>query len=243
MFGRLAASVLLLAALPACTTQAPAVRPPASGTSAVSTIPEFSIHPLPPSPSPLALEVRSGQVHGLIPGRWEARPLPNNRYPQEGFVASPSLDAWDQGAGTVRGIEAFWVDAAQLEIPSDYYYYVARGPALSSLATNENCHPTSSQVYADNPPELAGATTFSPGDYVVWARGTCLTQGRPTHWAYVVAAPGFGPSRSIGIPTSGLYVVFAVVGSRQGDRLLDEMIDGATFGDVPISQIVLAART
>jgi hypothetical protein len=59
----------------------------------------------------------------------------------------------------------------------------------------------------------------------------------------VVAAPGFGPSRSVGIPTSGLYVVFAVVGNRAGDQLLDQMIAGATFGDVPISQIVLAART
>jgi hypothetical protein len=242
MFRRLAASVLLLAALTAC-TQAPAVRPPASGTSAVGPLSEFSIHALPPSPSPLGLEVRSGQVHGLIPGRWEARPLPTDRFPREGFVASPSLDAWDQGAGTVRGIEAFWVDAAQLQIPSDYYYYVARGPALSSLAANANCHPTSSQVFADNPPELDGASTLSPGDYVVWARGTCRTEGHPTRWAYVVAAPGFGPSRSVGIPTSGLYVVFAVVGSRAGDQLLDQMIAGATFGDVPISQIVLAART
>jgi hypothetical protein len=240
MHGRLAASVLLLAALTAC-SQAPAVRPPSSDTPVAGTLPEFSVHALPPSPSPLRLEVQSGQVHGLIPTHWEARPLATSRFPQEGFVASPQLSAWDQGAGAVRGIEAFWVDVGRLEIPSDYYYFVARGPAMSSLTSNQNCHSTSTEVFADNPPELSGAD-LSPGDYVAWARGTCRTDGRPTQWVYVVAAPGFGPSRTVGIPTSGLYVVFAVVGGRHGDVLLDQMLAGATFADVPISQIVQAAK-
>ena len=92
----------------------------------------------------------------------------------------------------------------------------------------------------DRSPDLTGQT-FSPSDYVVSASGSCQAGGRPTHWAYVVAAPGFGPVRQVGLPTSGLYVVVAVVSGRGADRLLREMLDGTQFGGTPISQIVRAA--
>jgi hypothetical protein len=204
--------------------------------------PEFSVHSLPPSPSPLSLEVQSGAVQGLIPADWEAEPLPEARYPEQGFVASPQLEDWKRSAGVVRGMEAFWVDVTTMHVATDYYYVVARGPAMSSLVSNKACHSTDQEVLANHPPELTG-WGFSPGDYVVTARGTCRTDGKPTKWAYIVAAPGFGPVRDVGLPSSGLYVVLAVVSGKQAGALLQQMIDGARFANVSISQIVAAART
>jgi hypothetical protein len=139
-------------------------------------------------------------------------------------------------------MEAFWVDVTTLHISSDYYYVVAKGPAMSSIVANKNCHFTDQEILADNPPELTGLT-FSPGDYVVSAKGTCRGDGALTRWAYIVAAPGFGPVRSVGLPSSGLYVVLAVVSGRRAGQLLDQMIDGARFANVSITQIVAAART
>ena len=233
---RLVASVLIamFLSLTACTK--------APGTVSAPAPQEFSVRQLPPSPSPLRLEVQAGQVEALIPADWEVRPLDATRYPQEGFVASPQLSQWEGEAGVVRGMEAFWVDITRLSIPSDYYYLVARGPAVSSLAANKNCHPTGQQVLADHPPELTGRH-FSPGDYVVSATGTCRTNGQPTRWAYIVAAPGFGPVREVGLPSSGLYVVLAVVSGKRADALLQQMLQAARFGNVPITQIVAVART
>jgi len=233
---RLVASVLIATSmsLTACTR----------GPSTVSapTPPEFSVRQLPPSPSPLRLEVQAGQVEALIPADWDVRPLSAARYPQEGFVASPQLSQWEGEAGVVRGMEAFWVDITRLRIPSDYYYLVARGPAVSSLAANKNCHPTGQQVLVDHPPELTGRH-FSPGDYVVSATGTCRTRGQPTRWAYIVAAPGFGPVREVGLRSSGLYVVLAVVSGKRAGALLQQILQAARFGNVPITQIVAVART
>jgi hypothetical protein len=234
---RVAASVVVTAvtALSACTL-APLPSPsPASE-------PEFWVHQLPPSPSPLGIEVQSGQVYGLIPSGWQAEPLPQTRFPQQGFVASPELADWEAGAGSVLGMEAFWVDVTGLHISSDYYYFAAKGPAMSSLLANRNCHSTAQEVVADNPPKLSGLE-FSPGDYVVSARGTCREAGGTMKWAYIVAAPGFGPVRQVGLPSSGLYVVLAVMSGRKAGPLLEEMIDGARFANVSITQIVAAART
>src|SRR5207244_11029288 len=102
------------------------------------------------------LEVQAGEVEALIPADWDVRPISAARYPQEGFVASPQLSKWERGAGVVRGMEAFWVDITRLRIPSDYYYLVARGPAVSSLAGNKNWQPTGEQVLAGHPPEFPG---------------------------------------------------------------------------------------
>ncbi len=176
----------------------------------------------------------------MFPKSWQARPLPVSSVPQQGFVASPRIDRFERAAGTVQGIEAFWIDVAQLSIPSNYYYLAARNEALSALSTGKSCTAVRRDVVVDRPPDLTGST-FSPGDYVVSASGTCQSSSHPTRWAYVVAAPGFGPVRQVGLPTSGLYVVVAVVSGRHADRLLSEMLDGAEFGGTPISQIVRAA--
>jgi hypothetical protein len=203
--------------------------------------PPFSTHPfaLPSSPAPL-LQVQAGFVQAVVPGSWEAKPLSQDRYPQEGFVAAPRLEDWEHGDGTVRGMEVFWIDVAKMRIPSDYYYLVARGPVLEALRANRACETGQQQVFVDHPPDLTGRR-FSPSDYVATGTGTCRVHGRSTRWTYVVAAPGYGPLREVGIPTSGLYVLIAVVSGSRSEVLLQEMVASARFGNTPMTQIVNAA--
>ncbi len=224
----------MVVTLTACTN-----RPAAHEASVPPAV--FTVHHLPPSPSPLQIEVQAGSVQALIPDGWEARPLPTARYPQEGFVASARIEQWENAVGTVSGMEAFWIDVAKLQIPSDYYYMVAQGPAMAALAANRNCRSASEDVYIDHPPDFTGRR-FSPGDYVMSATGSCRTEGTPTRWAYVVAAPGFGPMRQMGIPTSGLYVVIAVVPEKRAGHLLKQILAAARFGDTSISEFLRAAR-
>ena len=216
-------------------------QPPTTAQGGVAE-PEFFIRPATSGliPSPM-VEVRAGDIHAVVPHSWEARPLPEERSPQRGFMASPRISDWDEGTGLVRGMEVYWIDIAEVRIPSDFYYLVARGPALGSLGNNKHCRAAKLKVLVDHPPALAD-NQFSPGDYVASAEGTCRTDGRRTQWAYVVAAPGYGPAREIGIPTSGLYVVIAVVSGSRSDLLLREMIGGARFGNATISQIVDLAQ-
>jgi hypothetical protein len=137
-------------------------------------------------------------------------------------------------------MEVFWIDVAKMHIPSDYYYLVARGPVLDALRANKACETGRQQVFVDHPPDLTGRR-FSPSDYVATGTGTCRVHGRYTRWAYVVAAPGYGPLREVGIPTSGLYVLIAVVSGVRSDALLQEMVASARFGNTPMTQIVNAA--
>jgi hypothetical protein len=211
-------------------------------TPASEDLPTFSVEPwpAPESPAPLAL-VQAGAVAGVVPDTWEARLLPATRFPQRGFMASPSLVDWERGVRHVAGVEMFWIDVAEVEIPSDYYYLVARGPAMDALSSDQACRPSSEEVFVDHPPDFSGEA-FSPGDYVFSASGTCMANGTRARWKYVVAAPGFGPVRQVGIPNSGLYVVLAVVSGSRSRLLLDEIIGGARFGNASIEQIVASAR-
>lgn len=205
--------------------------------------PVFSVRRLPSTapPSPLDLEVQAGHVHALVPDTWQARPLSGSSYPLEGFVASPHIQDWERGTATVGGTEAFWVDVSNIEIPSDYYYLVARGPALGSLATNKACHVTHRKVYLDDRPDFTGIHA-SPGDYVADVTGTCTTDGQTVRWEYVVIAPGYGPMRQVGIPTSGLYTVIAAVSGPRWRTLLPQMIASITFSNTSVSEMVTAAR-
>lgn len=236
------AVIVLLSAVTAC-----ARLPTASfgdASSEPSTLePQFIVRPFPSgaAPSPM-VQVQAGVVEALIPQSWEARPLPEARLPQRGFVAAPRISDWDEGSGVVRGMEAYWIDVAEVRIPSDLYYLVARGPATGTLAAGKSCRAARHDIVADNPPDLSGHA-FSPGDYVAAAEGTCKVQGKRTRWAYVVVAPGFGPARAIGIPSSGLYVVIAVVSGSRSGQLLQEIMRGARFGNASISQIVSRAGT
>lgn len=221
----------MAAALTACSR----VSPPQPAQHA------FSIHPLSlgSTPSPFN-EVLAGRVRAVFPQHWEVRPIDSNMLSQEGFVASPRLDRFERSAGVVQGMEAFWIDVGEMRIPSNYYYLAARNEALSTLMGSKQCQLARRQVLLDRPPDLTGAQ-FSPGDYVAKSTGTCILNGQPARWVYIVAAPGFGPVRQVGLPTSGLYVVLAVVSGPNADRLIREMVQGAWFGGTPISQIVKAA--
>jgi hypothetical protein len=203
----------------------------------------ISVHPwpAPESPAPL-VQVLAGSVQGIIPGAWQTRLLPETRYPQQGFMASPQIDDWERGIRHIAGAELFWIDLAETDISSDYYYLVARGPAMDALVTDQACRPSRHNVVVDHPPDFSGHEP-STGDYVVSARGTCDANGERARWAYVVAAPGAGPVRHVGIPNSGLYVVLAVVSGPRSRIVLDEIMRGARFGDASIQQIVATART
>jgi hypothetical protein len=208
---------------------------------AETTAPLFAIHHFDSTSTPSPLdEVQAGHVRAVFPEEWEARPLESGGVAQEGFIASPRLDRFEKAAGVVQGLEAFWVDIGEMRIPSNYYYLAARNEALSTFGNSSQCHLGRRQVFLDRPPDLTGSR-FSPGDYVAKATGTCMLHGQPARWAYIVAAPGFGPVREVGLPTSGLYVVLAVVSGPNADRLLREMIEGARFGNTPISKIVKIA--
>lgn len=192
-------------------------------------------------PSALGLEVRAGLVQGLIPATWEAAPLPSERYPGRGFVASPSLSEWERGAGTVGGAEAFWVDEGDAEISAEYFYLVARGPAIGPLATNKRCQLLQQRVYLDDRPDFTGRSG-SPGDYVTSGKGVCGSARNIVRWQFVVVAPGYGPIRQLGIPTSGLYVVIAAASGRHAPKLLRRIIHATRFRDTSISEIIQAAR-
>ena len=216
--------------------RAPAVRTP-------SVLPDFSVRPVKSvgSPSPL-VQVQAGSVQAVFPSTWQAAPIPQDRYPQQGFEASDSLAQWERAVGTVKGMEAFWIDIGREGIPSDYYYLAARSTLVGSLIANRNCRSEARQVLLDRPPDLTGRR-FSPSDYVASQTGMCKAGRRSTKWAYFVAAPGFGPIRDIGIATSGIYVVIAVVSGPRAGSLLRQLLAGARFGDASISEIArLASR-
>ena len=232
-----ATSLILVCALTGCAHMAP--------NESQALVPEFSVRPLSPTAtaSPFSLRVTSGQVQALIPGTWQAEPLPPGRFPREGFMASARLSDWKRGEATVGGAEAFWIDVGSIGIPSDYYYLVARGPALGDLATNTACQLISQDVYLDDRPDFTG-DSYSAGDYVASGAGVCGSAAKLVRWEYVVVAPGYGELRQVGIPTSGLYVVIAALsGPRtRTQTLLAEMIDGMSFHNTSISQLVDAAR-
>ena len=70
----------------------------------------------------------------------------------------------------------------------------------------------------------------------------CHGGARATRFAYFVAAPGFGPVHQVGIPSSGLYVVVAVVNQRRGAKnLLEELMRRTRFGDDAIQDFVAMA--
>lgn len=231
----------VLAAVAAACSRAPLPeRAPVQVPSELDQPPHFSVHPvmLRTSPSPFQ-EVLSGHVRAVIPSKWNAQPIPEERYAQEGFVASPRIEDWQRGVPAVQGMEAFWVDGAQMEIPSDYFYLAARGPTLGNFLQDDTCEPFEFDVVADHPPDVTG-TGSSPGDFVAQASGSCSAGWRSTKWTYVVVAPGFGPVRQVGIPSSGMYVVLVVV-SGPRKKLLDEMIGETSFGGAHISDFMRVA--
>jgi hypothetical protein len=135
-----------------------------------------------------------------------------------------------------------WVDGTRVGVPSDYYYLAATRPALDLITHSESCSRTREEIFANHRPAFESGPTSSPGDFVARGHGTCVIGHTPSRWAYFVAAPGYGPVRSVGIPSSGLYVVVAVLrDTRRAATTLRTLVDGARFGDAGVPELIAAA--
>lgn len=187
--------------------------------------------------------VSAGRVRALVPNGWEVQLIGTTNTHRIGFKASTSLDEWKATKGRAQGLEAYWVDAADIGVPTDYYYLAARGPASRRLAAKDDCHSTGRRVLLDDRPRF-DRRIDSPGNYVAMATGTCRSRESITRWASFVAAPGFGPVRQLGIPESGLYYVLVVVndGPRANDRI-GRLLESVTFGGTPVTDFLRVAAT
>jgi hypothetical protein len=186
-------------------------------------------------------EVAAGPVHALVPDRWRPE-LAGGAPGDEGFFASPRPRGWERMDGSVAGMAATWVDVSRIGVPSDYYYLAANGPVLERLTHSADCRADQTDVIVNHRPAYFRAHGESPGDYVARAEGTCSTPSGDTRWAYFVAAPGYGPVRRVGIPSSGLYVVVAVLrDTHRAANTLRTLVDGARFGDAGVPELIAAA--
>ncbi len=194
------------------------------------------------SPSPTAFTlVTAGEVRGAVPDGWHAALADPELGIRGGFVASPRVGGWPDIDGSAVGMSATWVDATRVGVPSDFYYLAANGPLLSRLTTSANCREQSHRVYLDRRPTF-DLHRHSPGHFMAEGAGVCRRGSNATRYAYFVAAPGFGPVHRVGIPSSGLYVVVAVVPAERGARnLLQQLIGRTRFGDDDIRDFVALA--
>jgi hypothetical protein len=194
-----------------------------------------------PSASPYS-QVTAGPVSALVPDGWRAEAAGSPDDPRYGFIASPRLRAWERMDGSTTGMAATWVDATVVGVPSDYYYLAASGPLMSRLTGSAGCRPERQRVLLDHRPSFAAGRPGSAGDYMASGTGTCNVDGSLTRWAYFVAAPGFGPVRGVGIPSSGLYVAVAVMReSARAPRTLRRLIRNVSFAGSSVPDLVSVA--
>lgn len=195
------------------------------------------------SPSPKFQEVTAGAVQTLIPHRWSPQLAAHDDDPRQGLVAGPRPQAWAGQRTPREGLAAMWVDGTRVGVPSDYYYLAATGPALELITGSPHCSATHHRVIVDHRPEFAAGKTGSPGDYMATGRGRCTMGDHSSRWAYFLAAPGYGPVREIGIPSSGLYVVVAMVPeSPRARTLLGRIMQATRFGGASVADLIAAAR-
>jgi hypothetical protein len=193
------------------------------------------------TPSPFQ-QVSAGPVSTMIPDAWHPRLAGRSDDPRQGIVAGPRPSAWRPQHPPLEGLAAMWVDGAAVGVPSDYYYLAATGPALDAITGSELCRATEEFVVSDNVPAFARGEPDSPGDYIAHGQGTCTVGRRPARWAYFVAAPGFGPVRELGIPTSCLYVVVAVMPvSPRAPFLLNRLLSRTEFNGASVEDMIAAA--
>ncbi|HEV8563380.1 MAG TPA: hypothetical protein VGR41_00535 [Actinomycetota bacterium] len=187
-------------------------------------------------------EVTAGPVRALIPDEWDAVAAGGVGAVETGLFASPEPEAFARGDGSVAGLSATWVDTTLVGVPSDYYYAAAR-PVVAGLTSSRTCIEDYHRVIVNNRPTWMAGPESSPGDFLARGMGSCEVRGIPTRWAYFVAAPGFGAERTIGIRTSGLYVVVAVLpATPEAPRLLRTLLAQTSFGGAGIRDFVNAAR-
>jgi len=192
------------------------------------------------SPSPFT-EVTAGPVTALVPDGWHPRLLATDA--RQGLIATPRLGDWARAQRPIEGMAAMWIDGTRVGVPSDYYYLAATGPALDSLTRSPECSATRHLVVVNHRPAFADGLPDSPGDYIAVGRGVCQVRDTSTRWAYFVAAPGYGPVRTLGIPSSGLYLVVAVMrDSPRAPELLDKLLRRIEFGGASVSDFISAAK-
>jgi hypothetical protein len=193
------------------------------------------------SPSPF-MQVSAGPVSAVIPDEWEPRLAGALDDPRQGIVAGPRPQEWHADRPPLEGLAAMWIDGTEVGVPSDYYYLAATGPALDVLTGSEECRSTRRYVVANHVPAFANGDPDSPGDFVARGRGTCTVKNRPTRWAYFIAAPGFGPVRSVGIPSSGLYLVVVIMpDSPRAPFLLNRLLARTEFNGSSVAEMMDAA--
>ncbi len=213
-----------------------------AGASTVPDLGRLAPIVLQPSTTPFS-QVTAGQVHALVPDGWHAIPAHSVDDLRGGFFASPRPRTWGRMDGTTSGMAATWIDATEVGVPSDFYYLAANGPLMSQLDNSPDCRADRQRVFIDDRPSFASGGRTSPGDYMASAEGTCHARGRLTRWAYFVAAPGFGPVRRIGIPSSGLYVVVAVMPDAVGAAAtLRRLIAHTSFAGATIPDFLAIAH-
>ena len=193
-----------------------------------------------PSSSPFS-RITAGEVRSIVPDGWHAVPAASIGGARGGFLDSARPEAWQRMDGSIAGMSATWVDATRVGVPSDFYYLAATGPLLAQLTHSDACRPESRQILLDDRPSF-GPGTIPGGDYMARGEGTCNLHGSPTRWAYFVAAPGFGPVRGMGIPSSGLYVVVAVMPDSDGvQSVLHRLIEHTSFGGASVPEFMALA--
>jgi hypothetical protein len=202
------------------------------------------VEPVIVAPTPQEYDrVTSGDVEALIPPGWHAVATNAAIESQKGFVASPRPQAWAGLRRGATGLSATWVDATEVGVPSDYYYLAATGPVLSRLVASARCERLGERVFANNAPAFASGDRRSPGDFVARGEGVCTSPAGATRWAYFVAAPGLGPAREVGIPSSGLYVVVAAApAGPNAAELLDHLLHHTWFADASMGDFIRAVR-
>lgn len=194
------------------------------------------------SPSPYR-QVTTGTVTAVLPDAWSPELAGPTDDPRQGLLAGPRPNTWGGHRPPVEGFAAMWIDGTRVGVPSDYYYLAATGTALDVITGSEQCSATQQRVIADHRPAFAAGDPDSPGDYVATGGGTCTVGKRPTRWAYFVAAPGYGPVREVGIPSSGLYLVVAVMpDSPRVVHKLGLLLERTRFGEATVADLIEAAR-
>jgi hypothetical protein len=193
------------------------------------------------SPGPYQ-QVTAGAVTARLPGHWQPSTAGSIDDPTQGLLAGPSPNPWRGDRPPPEGFAAVWIDGTRVGVPSDYYYLAATGTALDMITGSSVCSATS-EVIADHRPEFASGKPGSPGDYVARGEGTCSIRDRPSRWAYFVAAPGYGPVREVGIPSSGLYVVVALMpDTPKAPQVLGRLLKGTEFGGASVEDFIAAAE-
>jgi hypothetical protein len=179
----------------------------------------------------------------MIPDAWRPQLAGASDDPRHGIVAGPRPSAWEASRPPIEGLAAMWVDGTEVGVPSDYYYLAGTSTALDLITGSKRCSATRRQVIVDHVPAFAQGIPHSPGDFVARGNGTCIVRDRLTRWAYFVAAPGYGPVREVGIPSSGLYLVVAVMPeSPHAPFLIGRLVERTEFNGASVADMIAAAR-